>query len=245
MKQTLLPFLVFVLSFSLSSQAQTASGKSGGVVLKRIGIARIQVNASPGWKVSLADIANNNVPVFFAENSEVIKYRKQTLRDQFPPTTGDTIQELTSDSLAVYFKQDLWSMSGYDDKGGSSREKRNSIHDLPTENPLKLVADTVFDEAVDIFCHWVFQKSDDGRFVIPTIQMKMELYDRSGNPNNEKKITLLPSEIKTSHWKDAYGVSYDLVKGIPFDEIAQGGIMGNIVTDVYLQALNKLLSKRI
>lgn len=244
MKQTMFLFFAFVLSFGSGVYAQSGVEKSGAAV-KRIGIARIQVHASPGWNVSLADIANNNVPIFFAANSEEIRYRKRTLRDQLPPTTGDTIQELTSDSLAVYFRQDLWSMSGYDDKGGASREKRNSIHDLPTENPLKLVADSVFDEAVDISCHWVFQKSEDGKRLIPTIQMKMELFDRSGNTHPERKITLPASEIKTSHWKDAYGVSYDLVKGIPLEEIGNDGMVGNIVADVYLQALNKLLAKRI
>jgi hypothetical protein len=214
-------------------------------VMRRIGVARIQIFAAPGKGRSLADIANNNIPIFFGENSDFIKYRDQGLLNQAPPTTGDSIQELTSDSLAVYFKQDLWSMSGYDDAGGNKRGKRNMIHDLPAENPQKLAVDSIFDEAIDIACHWTFSDTPDKTGYIVSVAMKMEIYDRSGQPQPERKITLEPQEIKTTHFKDAYGVSYDFVKGIPAKELEKGGILGNVIADVYLQALNKLLAKRI
>ena len=209
---------------------------------KRIGIARIQIFASPAKGTPIAEVAK--MPLFFGASSDEYRYKKRTILEQQPPTTGDTIRDITSDSLAVYLKRDLYTMSGYDDKGGNSRDKRNAIHDLPTENPQKMAVDTIFDEAIDIACYWVFAQAPDNKArYIPSILLKMEVYDRSGQAQPEKAITLPASEIKTKHFKEAYGVSYDFTKGITVDEIADGGIAGNVVVDVYLQALNKLLAK--
>lgn len=209
---------------------------------KRIGIARIQIFASPVKGTPITEVSK--MPLFFGEQSDVYKYKKRKVVDQMPPTVGDTIRDLTSDSIAVYLKRDLYTMSGYDDKGGNSLAKRNMIHDLPTENPQKMAVDTVFHEAIDISCHWTFAHStkEPDRY-IPSIQIKMEIFDISGQAQPEKSASLQPSEIKTSHFKDEYGVEYDFVKGITPKEIADGGIVGNVVVDVYLQALNKLLGK--
>jgi hypothetical protein len=209
---------------------------------KRIGIARIQIFASPAKGTSISEIAN--MPVFFGPRSEEITYNKKIkFADQVPPTTGDSIRDLTSDSLAVYFKTDLYSMSGYGDVGGTSKGKRNMIHDLPTENPQKLATDTVFDEAIDIACYWTFVHNEDRSGYIPTVIMKMEIYDKTGQARPEKSITLLPNEISTAHFGKRYGLDYDFVKGIKTKEIEKGGIAGNVIADVYLQALNKLLAK--
>jgi hypothetical protein len=238
-------FVVLMVAILGNVAGQDKKAQSGDKAGNRIGVARIQIFAAPGKGRSLADIANNNVPVFFGENSDFIKYRAQGLLNQAPPTTGDSIQELTSDSLAVYFKRDLWSMSGYDDVGGNSRGKRNMIHDLPTENPQKLAVDSIFDEAIDIACQWTFTDNADKTAYIVSVTMKMEIYDRSGQARPERKVTLEPQEIKTAHFKAAYNVDYDFAKGIPVKEVEKGGILGNVIADVYLQALNKLLAKRI
>lgn len=209
---------------------------------KRIGIARIQIFASPTKGTPIPEVAK--MPLFFGEKSDQYKYKKRTFTDQMPPSVGDTIRDITSDSLAVFLKKDLYTMSGYGDKGGNSLKKRNAIHDLPTENPQKMAVDTVFHEAIDIACYWTFTHStiEPDRY-IPTIIMKMEVYDISGQSQPEKTVTLLPGEIKTTHFQNEYGVNYDFIKGIKPAEIEDGGISGNVVVDVYLQALNKLLGK--
>jgi hypothetical protein len=242
-KIPILSFLVFLLSISISVFGQVVKEQREARPEKRIGVARIQIFASPAKGTPIADIAN--LPLFFGSNSDYIKYHKKAFNSQLPPTTGDSIQEMTSDTLAVYFKQDMWSMSGYDDAGGNSRAKRNMIHDLPTENPQKLAVDSVFDEAIDIGCFWTFTETADKKAFVPTVMMKMEIYDRSGQARPEKSVTLLPHEIKTTHFRDSYGVDYDFVKGIQVKVLEDGGIMGNVIADVYLQALNKLLAKRI
>lgn len=237
---SLILVLALVLSFSGLSHAQDESNKKTD---KRIGIARIQIFASPAKGTPIADIAN--LPLFFGSNSDFIVYqKKRKLRDQLPPTTGDSIREITSDSLAIYMKQSLYSMAGYGDAGGNSRGKRNMIHDLPTENPQKVALDSIFDEAIDIGCFWTFAETPDKQGFIPSVMMKMEVYDKTGQVRPQKSITLAPSEIKTAHFKEAYGVEYDFVKGISIKVLEDGGIMGNVIADVYLQALNKLLAKR-
>ena len=233
-------FLIFALSKNSNSQDKDDAKKSANA--KRIGIARIQIFASPAKGTPIADIAN--LPLFFGSNSDFIKYKKRSFNSQLPPTTGDTIREITSDIIAVYFQQDLWSMSGYGDAGGNSRGKRNMIHDLPTENPQKVAVDSIFDEAIDIGCFWTFVETPDKMAFIPSILMKMEVYDRTGQARPEIVATLSPQEIQTKHFKDSYGVEYDFVKGIPLQVLEDGGIMGNVIADVYLQALNKLLAKR-
>ena len=240
-------FTFFVLSIFFVSQSfaqDTKKKKSvkearSSVVERRIGVARIQIFASPAKGTPIAEISS--LPLFFGPKSEEIVYKKRRASDQYPPTTGDTIRDLTSDSLAIYFNTDLYSMSGYGDVGGKSKSKRNMIHDLPTENPQKMAVDTVFDEAIDIACYWTFAHNADKSGYIPTVMMKMEVYDISGQARPEKTVTLNPEDIKTNHFKDQYGVSYDFVKGIKTKDIEDGGILGNVIADVYLQALNKLL----
>jgi hypothetical protein len=229
-----------VLSFSGLTLAQEETSKKSD---KRIGIARIQIFASPAKGTPIADIAN--LPLFFGSNSDFIVYhKKRKLRDQLPPTTGDSIREMTSDSLAIYLKQSLYSMAGYGDAGGNSGGKRNMIHDLPSENPQKVAVDSIFDEAIDIGCFWTFSETTDKKGFIPSVMMKMEIYDKTGRPRPEKRVMLEPSEIKTAHFKEAYGVEYDFMKGISISVLEEGGVMGNVIADVYLQALNKLLAKR-
>jgi len=238
--------VLVVCSNPLNAQTKKKEKSSSDVrtsaTEKRIGIARIQIFASPAKGTSISEIAN--MPLFFGPKSEELSYnRKIKLADQLPPTTGDSIRDLTSDSLAVYFKTDLYSMSGYGDVGGTSKGKRNMIHDLPTENPQKLAVDTVFDEAIDIGCYWTFVHNEDRSGYIPTVMMKMEIYDKTGQAKPEKTVTLLPNEIVTNHFSKRYGVDYNFIKGIKTKDIEGGGIVGNVIADVYLQALNKLLAK--
>lgn len=206
---------------------------------KRIGIARIQVFASAAKGISIGEAAR--LPAFFGDKSDFIIYYK---RKGYPPTTGDTIRDFTADSLAIYFNQDLTTMSGYDDAGDSRPRRKNYIHDLPTENPQKMAVDSIFDEAVDISCFWSFAHSPDNSSLIPSVQMKMEVFDRSGVAKSEKSATLRPADIATSHFKEKYGIEYDFVKGIKISEIEAGGILGNVIADVYLQAFNKMLNKK-
>lgn len=233
--------MFFNLSLVLAQTKKTQKSVKearGAVPERRIGISRIQIFASPA---SIADMATS--PVFFGPKSEEITYKKRNLRDQLPPTTGDSIRDLTSDTLAIYFKTDLYSMTGYGDVGGKARGKRNFIHDLPTENPQKMAADTIFDDAIDIGCFWKFIPNADKSAYIPTILMKMDVYDLSGQARSEISVTLLPADVKTSHFKEAYGIEYDFVMGIKVKDLEDGGVLGNVVADVYLQALNKLLAK--
>lgn len=239
-RKALLIFSMFLASVSMLFAQKKAIVQPSQ---KRIGISRIQIFASPTKGTPISEVAN--MPLFFGAKSDEYKYKKKTLIERLPPTVGDTIRDLTSDSLAVYLKRDLYTMSGYGDQGGNSKGKRNMIHDLPTENPQKMAVDTIFHEAIDIGCYWVFAHSAESKDrYIPTITLKMEIYDGSGQAQPEKSITLMPNEILTRHFQKEYGVDYDFVKGVSEKEIADGGIIGNVVVDVYLQALNKLLGKK-
>ena len=234
-------FLLSLLAVLPESQAQRKKKSEEAKAQKVTVLARIQVMASLPKGTPITEVFNS--PPFFGAKSEEITYKFKVFTDQLPPTTGDSIRELTSDSLVLFLKQDLSEMSGYGDKGGNSKEKRNHIHNLPTENPQKMAVDTAVnvDEAIDISCHWVFTPNEKKDRYVPSVQMKMEVYDDSGQSHSERSVALSPSEIKTSHFKKAYGVEYDFVKGIPLKEIEDGGIVGNVVTDVYLQALTRLL----
>lgn len=233
--------LLVYFAFALSVSAQTEGAKGTGVPENRIGIARIQVFASPKG-TPISEVAR--LPLFFGASSEYIQYKRKNLRNQFPPTTGDTIREITSDSLAIFFKQDMYAFAGYDDAGGNTDAKRNMIHDLPTENPMKLAADSILDEAIDIGCFWTFTETPDRKRFIPSILMKMEIYDRKGHTRPEISVNLNPGDIRTAHFREKYGVDYDFVAGIPVETLREGGILGNVIADVYLQALNQLLAKR-
>lgn len=243
----LISLLVSIVFFSLPTSAQVKKTTKGNksnqeeANKKRIGVARIQIFASPAKHTAISDIAN--MPLFFGANSDELKYKKTKLLRQLPPTVGDSIRDFTADSFAVFFKQDIFTMSGYDDAGGNSKGKRNMIHDLPTENPQKMAVDSIFDEAIDLGCYWTFALTEDKKAYIPTVMLKMEVYDRSGQARPEKSVILEAKDIKTSHFKSEYGVNYDFVNGIKPAEIEDGGIVGNVVADVYLQALNKLLKK--
>jgi hypothetical protein len=208
----------------------------------RTGIARIQIFASPAKGTGIAEIAR--MPLFFGPKSDLITYKKTGFSNNTPPTVGDSIKDLTSDSLAVFFKKDLYTMSGYGDVGTIPKGKKNMIHDLPTENPQKIAVDSVFDESIDIGCYWTFIHNDEQTGYIPTVMIKMEVYDKTGQARPERSVTLLPSEVKTSHFKSNYGVDYNFIKGIKREDLEDGGIVGNVIADVYLQALNKLLAKK-
>jgi hypothetical protein len=235
----------FILAFFNVDFIQAQDEKKGAKQEKqerRIGIARIQILASAAKGTPIADIAN--MPPCFGEKSDFIVYKKKG-RNQIPPTTGDTIREITSDSIAVYLKKDLYSMSGYGDAGNTKRGKRNMIHDLPTDDPQKLAVDSTFDESIDIMCFWTFAETVDKKSFIPSVSIKMDIYDRTGQVASTKSVNLPVAEIKSSHFREAYDVNYDFAAGIPVSELAQGGVLGNVIADVYLQALNKLLAKKI
>lgn len=237
-------FLVFIgcwLGAMPQSLAQKKKKSEADKSQKVTVLARIQIHASLAKGTPIAEVFK--MPPFFGAKSEEISYRFQAATDQFPPTTGDSIRELTSDSLVFFLKQDLTEMSGYGDKGGNSKDKRNYIHNLPTENPQKMAVDTNIDvdEAIDIACHWTFVPNEKKDRYTPTIEMKMDVYDNSGQARSEKSVLLKAADIRTSHFKKAYGIEYDFVKGVPLKEIEDGGIVGNVVTDVYLQALTRLL----
>lgn len=233
--------LLFCCLIGHGAEAQKKKKEEEKANQKVTVLARIQIHASLAKGTPIAEVFN--MPVFFGARSEELTYRSRAVTDQLPPTTGDSIRELTSDSLALFLKQDLTEMSGYGDKGGNSKEKRNAIHNLPTENPQKMAVDTTIkvDEAIDIACFWTFVPDEKKSKYVPTVLMKMEVYDKSGQAKSEKSVTLSSSDIKTSHFKKNYGVEYDFVKGIPIKDIEDGGIAGNVVTDVYLQALTRLL----
>ncbi len=243
-KVCILTFFLGLSCFYVHAQKKAGSKKKAGnteesAEQKRIGIARIQIFASAARGISIGESAK--LPSFFGDKSDFISYFK---RKGYPPTTGDTIRDFTADSLAIYFNQDLTTMSGYDDAGDSRPRRKNYIHDLPTENAQKMAVDSIFDEAVDISCFWSFAHSSDKTSLIPTVQMKMDIFDRSGVAKSEKTVTLEPADIVTAHFKEKYGIEYDFVKGVKISEIADGGILGNVIADVYLQALNKMLNKK-
>lgn len=233
--------LSFLLSGLLYSQivlAQKKAEPDPKTNQKTLGIARIQIFASPAKGTSVVDVAN--MPLFFGAKSDELRYKNKKFLDQLPPSTGDSIRDLTSDSLAVFMKQDITTMSGYGDKGGNSKGKRNMIHDLPTENPQKMAVDGIFDEAIDIGCFWTFVATPNKDKFIPTVMLKLEIYDKTGQAKSEKSITLSAADVSTKHFKKKYGVEYDFVKGIDKKDLEDGGIAGNVIADVYLQALTRL-----
>jgi len=211
-------------------------------VERRIGVARIVVEAKPVKGTPIADVAN--FPEFFGGKSNQIRYQRQSLIGKLPPTTGDSLRELTSDSLAVYLRQNLYDWDATGENKELVRRKKNSIHDLPVEDYRRFLNDSLLDEAIDVSCIWYFVENKADNLFQPELQMKVSFVDRKGGSRPALESILKASEIKCSHFNEAYGYTYNFNKGISKSDIDDGGIAGNVVADVYLQALKKLLAKK-
>lgn len=239
--------LLFLLLFSMFSTLDAQIFRlrkrlSEEDVERKIGVAKIVVEAKPVKGTPISDIAN--FPEFFGERSNLIKYPRQSLIGKLPPTAGDSLREVTSDSMAVYLRQNLydWDITG--ENREVVRRKKNSIHDLPNENYQKYLTDTLLNEAVDLSCIWYFVEDKGTGLFRPEINMKASFYDLKGACRPGLEIILKPEDIVCAHFNEAYGYTYDFKKGISRKDIEGGGIAGNVVTDVYLQALKKLLAKK-
>jgi hypothetical protein len=242
-RQLFLFFLLFSMFSTLEAQIFRLRKRiSEEDVERKIGVAKIVVEAKPVKGTPISDIAN--FPEFFGEKSNQIKYQRQSLIGKLPPTAGDSLRELTSDSMAVYLRQNLydWDITG--ENRDLVRRKKNSIHDLPNENYQKYLTDSLLDEAVDLSCTWFFTEDKTSSLFRPEIQIKVNFYDRKGACRPGLETILKPEEIVCLHFNEAYGITYDFKKGISRKDIEGGGIAGNVVTDVYLQALKKLLAKK-
>lgn|GEM_PF-6179876 len=244
--QTRLTLILFLLlGTCLENQAQIFRLRkrvNEEDVERRVGIARIKLEAKPPKGTAIADIAS--FPAFFGEKSDEIRYQRQSIISKLPPTTGDSLREVTSDSLAMFLRQNLydWDVSG--DNRDAVRRKKNSIHGLPNEDYQKFLADSTLDEAVDISCLWVFTENKEQQLFKPEIQMKAAFYDNKGPSRPPLELVMGAVDIQCAHFNEAYGYTYDFGKGIPRTAIEDGGIAGNVVVDVYLQALKKLLAKK-
>lgn len=237
--------LFFLFSICLENQAQIFRLRkkvNEEDVERRVGIARIKLEAKPPKGTAIADIAA--FPVFFGEKSNEIRYQRRSIISKLPPTTGDSLREVTSDSLAMFLRQNLydWDVSG--DNRDAVRRKKNSIHDLPNEDYQKFLADSTLDEAIDISCVWVFAENKQQQVFRPEIQMKAAFYDKKGPSRPPLELMLTGADIQCAHFNESYGYTYDFSKGIPKSAADEGGIAGNVVVDVYLQALKKLLAKK-
>ncbi len=242
-RHTLLFILLFFIVAESSAQLFRIRKRiSEEDVERKVGVARIVVEAKPAKGTPIADIAN--FPEFFGEKSNQLKYQRQSIIKKLPPTTGDSLREVTSDSMAVYLRQNLydWDITG--EGRQIVRTKKNSIHDLPSEDFKQYLADTLLDEAIDLSCIWYFTENKADNLFKPELQMKMQFYDLKGASRPPVEAVLKADEIQCAHFKDAYGYSYNFNKGISLKEFRDGGIAGNVVTDVYLQALKKLLAKK-
>lgn len=237
--------LFLLLFFALESQAQVFRLRkklNEEDVERRVGIARIRLEAKPVKGTPIADVAN--FPEFFGDRSNQVRYPRQTLISKLPPTTGDSLREVTSDSLALFLRQNLYDYDVSGDNREAVRRKKNSIHDLPNEDYQKFLSDSTLDEAVDISCLWIFSENKEQQLFKPEIQMKAAFYDKKGASRPALELVMPAGEIQCAHFNEAYGSSYDFGKGIPRNSIEEGGIAGNVVVDVYLQALKKLLARK-
>ena len=236
-------FLLFFIYNSAESQIFRLRKRiSEEDVERRIGVARIVLEARAAKGTPIGDVAN--FPEFFGTKSNQVKYQRQSLIGKLPPTAGDSIREVTSDSMAVFLRQNLydWDITG--ENREVVRRRKNSIHDLPSEDYKKYLADSLLDEAIDLSCIWFFSEDKSTSLFKPEIQMKVSFVDRKGPCRPSLEAVLKPEEIQCDHFNEAYGFTYNLKKGIPVKDIQDGGIAGNVVTDVYLQALKKLLAKK-
>jgi hypothetical protein len=245
MKPQLLTFFLFSFLLSTLAEAQIFRLRkriSEEDVERRVGVAKIVLEARAAKGTPIGDVAN--FPVFFGERSNQIKYQRQSLIGKLPPTAGDSIREVTSDSMAVYLRQNLydWDITG--ENREVVRRKKNSIHDLPNEDYKKYLSDSLLDEAIDLSCIWYFTEDKSVSLFRPEIQMKVSFFDRKGACRPALETVLKAEEIQCEHFNEAYGFTYNFRKGIPVKDIQEGGIAGNVVTDVYLQALKKLLAKK-
>lgn len=244
--QTRLTLSLFLLLFiGYESQAQIFRLRkkvNEEDVERRVGIARIKLEAKPPKGTAIADVAN--FPVFFGERSDQIRYQKQTLIGKLPPTTGDSLREVTSDSLAIFLRQNLYDWDATGEYKESVRRKKNSIHDLPNEDYQRYLTDSTLDEVIDISCLWFFTENKETQLFQPEIQFKASFYDKKGPSRPPLELVMTGAEIRCDHFNEAYGTSFDLKKGISKNDIEDGGIAGNVIVDVYLQALKKLLAKK-
>ena len=237
--------LLFFAGLCLESQAQIFRLRkkvNEEDVERRVGIVRIKIEARPPKGTPIADIAN--FPDFFGEKSNQIRYQKQSITGKLPPTTGDSLREVTSDSLALFLRQNLydWDATGATKEG--VRQKKNNIQDLPNEDYKKYLGESTLDEAIDVSCSWVFTEDKDQQLFKPEIQMKAVFYDKNGASRPPLETILPVGDIQCAHFNEAYGSNYNFSKGLSRKEVLEGGIAGNVVADVYLQALKKLLAKK-
>lgn len=234
--------LLFIVSGSQAQLFRLRKKVNEEDVERRVGIARIKLEARPPKGTSIADIAS--FPEFFGERSGQIKYQKQSLIRKLPPTTGDSLREVTSDSLALYLRQNLYDWDATGENRESVRKKKNNIHDLPNEDFQKYLSDSLLDEAIDIACLWYFSEDKSSGLFRPEVQMKVSFFDKNGPSRPAMEAVLAASDMQCAHFYEAYGTGYDFSKGITSKEAGEGGIAGNVVVDVYLQALKKLLARK-
>ena len=239
--------LLFIFFFALISESNAQLFRlrrriSQEDVERKVGIARIVVEAKPVKGTPIGDIAN--FPEFFGSKSNQIKYQRQSLISKLPPTTGDSLREVTSDSMAVYLRQNLYDWDATGENKEVVRRKKNAIHDLPSEDFKKYLSDSLLDEAIDVSCVWYFSENKTELLFKPELQLKISFFDKKGASRPPLETVLKNEEIQCAHFNEAYGMTYDFRKGINVRDIEDGGIAGNVVTDVYLQALKKLLARK-
>jgi hypothetical protein len=197
-------------------------------------VSKVMVYANAGKGYTMAEAMN--LPDFFGKSSQNYIYKNQKITMQRPPRTIDTIMDITNVILAeilglVCDPQPLPSSIKY------KPIYKNQIYGLPNvrrEESLKLEP---YLKTAEVDCKWVFNKVGD-RY-IPTISLKVDIYGKNSTHIKTFSTEMKPEEVKTDHMKSEHGMQFDFVKGFSKSDLEEG-VPGNIVVDVYTQALLKL-----
>lgn len=197
-------------------------------------VSKVMVFANAGKGYSMAEATQ--LPDFFGKASQVYVYKNQKVTMQRPPRTIDTIMDITNVSMSqltglVCDPQPLPTSIKY------KEVYKNQIYGLPNVRRDESLALEPYLRTVEVECKWIFNKVNE-RYV-PTVHFKVDVFGKNSTLLHTYNTTLLPNEVKTDHMQDVHGMSYDFVKGFTRSDLDEG-IPGNIVVDVYVQALSKL-----
>lgn len=201
-----------------------------------ITLSKISVFATPGKGIPLAEVLT--LPPFFAEATTEYYYTRLGLTSQLPPRTIDTLSVLSDNLVADYYgfylePQPLPSKLKYSDL------YKNTLPGLPNLRRDESLWLEKYAKKVEIECKFVFTHNELKNFV-PTVHMKIEVFGKNNVLEDKKQLVLNPEEIAYANWQEDYEVSLDLKKGFSKQDL-EFGLPGNIVLDIYTQALTRLL----
>ena len=230
LKITFLPVLLFI-PFLIQAQNSVNEAINPDSLMT---VSKVMVYANAGKGYTMAEAMS--LPDFFGKASQSYIYKNQKITMQRPPRTIDTIMDITNVSLAeitglVCDPQPLPTSIKY------KPVYKNQIFGLPNVRRDESLMLEPYLQTAEVDCKWVFNKVAD-RYV-PTVTMRVDIFGKNSTLINTYTTELKPEEVKTNHMKSEHGMQFDFIRGFSKSDLEEG-VPGNIIVDVYTQALIKL-----